>query len=94
MMAMKRMSMLAQHDHMSPEARKLNEDVYQFKQESEKEVLEDMDVIHHHNANEENHPNTQDGISVVNGSNGVGSDVTERFAAVNLATKSSGVKRV
>ncbi|KAH7912858.1 Pkinase-domain-containing protein [Hygrophoropsis aurantiaca] len=69
MMAMKRMSTL--RHHLSPEAQQLNEDVYQFKQESEKarwfflnsrdwpdiylfpdsqEVLEDINVIHHHNA--------------------------------------------
>ena len=48
MMAMKRMSILAQH--LTPEQHQLNEDVYQFKQESEKEVLEDVDVFHHHNA--------------------------------------------
>ncbi|KAF8843470.1 Pkinase-domain-containing protein, partial [Paxillus ammoniavirescens] len=47
MMAMKRMSTLAQH--FSPEQQKLNDDVFQFKQESELEVLEDMNVIHHHN---------------------------------------------
>ncbi|KAH0831259.1 Pkinase-domain-containing protein [Lanmaoa asiatica] len=48
MMAMKRMSMLAQH--LTPEYRQLNEDVFQFKQESEKESLEYADVLHHHNS--------------------------------------------
>eukprot|EP00919_Chromeraceae_sp_WS-2016_P030652 GHVR01072659.1.p1 GENE.GHVR01072659.1~~GHVR01072659.1.p1 ORF type:complete len:221 (-),score=38.51 GHVR01072659.1:172-834(-) len=51
MMAMKRMSTM--RHHLSPEAQQLNEDVYQFKQESEKEVLEDMHVIHHHNADDD-----------------------------------------
>ena len=48
MMAMKRMSILAHH--LTPEHRQLNEDVFQFKQESEKESLEHVDVLHHHNA--------------------------------------------
>lgn len=59
MMAMKRMSILAQH--LTPEHHQLNEDVYQFKQESEKEILEDADVLHHHNADFQDaaplHPN-------------------------------------
>ena len=51
MMAMKRMSSLAMaHHHLSPEHHQLNEDVFQFKQESEKESLEHADVLHHHNA--------------------------------------------
>ena len=54
MMAMKRMTMLA-HDHhqlshLSPEQHQLNEEVFQLKQESEKESLEHADVLHHHNA--------------------------------------------
>ncbi|KAI6143599.1 Pkinase-domain-containing protein [Pisolithus tinctorius] len=48
MMAMTRMSTLAAH--MSPEHQKFSEDLFNFKQESEKEVLEHVDVIHHHNA--------------------------------------------
>lgn len=48
MMAMKRMSMMAQH--LTPEQHQLNEDVYKYKQESEKESLEHADVLHHHNA--------------------------------------------
>ena len=48
MMAMKRMSMMAHH--LTPEQHQLNEDVFQFKQESEKESLEHADVLHHHNA--------------------------------------------
>jgi calcium/calmodulin-dependent protein kinase I len=48
MMAMKRMSMMAHH--LTPEQNQLNEDVYQFKQESEKENLEHVDVLHHHNS--------------------------------------------
>ncbi|EGO01237.1 hypothetical protein SERLA73DRAFT_179369 [Serpula lacrymans var. lacrymans S7.3] len=47
MMAMKRMSTL--RHHLSPEAQKLGEDVYNYKQESEKEVMEHTHVIHHHN---------------------------------------------
>ena len=48
MMAKKRMSSLAMaHHHLSPERHQLNEDVFQFKQESEKECLEH--VLHHHN---------------------------------------------
>ncbi|KAI9567726.1 Pkinase-domain-containing protein [Boletus coccyginus] len=52
MMAMKRMSMLAHH--LTPEQHQLNEDVYQFKQESEKESLEHANVLHHHNADLQN----------------------------------------
>ncbi|KAG6377362.1 hypothetical protein JVT61DRAFT_15158 [Boletus reticuloceps] len=48
MMAMKRMLMLAHH--LTPEQHQLNEDMYQFKQESEKENLEHADVLHHHNS--------------------------------------------
>ncbi|KAI5980991.1 kinase-like domain-containing protein [Pisolithus marmoratus] len=48
MMAMKHMSALAAH--LSPEHQKLNDDLFKYKQESEKEVLEHTDVIHHHNA--------------------------------------------
>ncbi|KAF9238101.1 Pkinase-domain-containing protein [Melanogaster broomeanus] len=48
MMAMKRMSTLAHH--LSPEQQQLNEEVYQYKQESEREAFEDIHVIHHHNA--------------------------------------------
>jgi hypothetical protein len=59
MMAMKRMSMLAHDHHLSPEHRQLNEDVYQFKQESEKETLETADVLHHHNA--DLHDNSETG---------------------------------
>jgi len=50
MMAMRRMSTMA--SHLSPEHHRLNEDVFKYKQESEKEVLEHMNVIHHHNAGE------------------------------------------
>jgi len=53
MMAMKRMSMMAHH--LTPEHHQLNEDVYQFKQESEKESLEHADVLHHHNADLPDH---------------------------------------
>ena len=53
MMAMKRMTMLAQDhhqlSHLSPEQHQLNK-VFQLKQESEKESLEHADVLHHHNA--------------------------------------------
>ena len=53
MMAMKRRTMLAQDhhqlSHLSPEQHQLNE-VFQLKQESEKESLEHADVLHHHNA--------------------------------------------
>ena len=49
-MAMRRMSTMA--SHLSPEQHKFNEDLYKYKQESEKEVLENMNVIHHHNAEE------------------------------------------
>ncbi|KAG8216130.1 Pkinase-domain-containing protein [Butyriboletus roseoflavus] len=64
MMAMKRMSMLAHH--LTPEHRQLNEDVYQFKQESEKESLEDADVLHHHNAGPHDHSanSTHDGVAL------------------------------
>ena len=48
MMAMKRMSMMAHH--LTPEHHQLNEEVFQLKQESEKESLEHADVLHHHNA--------------------------------------------
>lgn len=58
MMAMKRMSMLAHH--LTPEQHQLNEDVYQFKQESEKESLEHVDVLHHHNADS----SSQDGATL------------------------------
>ncbi|KAL4072258.1 Pkinase-domain-containing protein [Scleroderma citrinum] len=54
MMAMKRMSTLASN-HLSPEHAKFNEDLFKYKQESEKEVLENMHVIHHHNAEESGH---------------------------------------
>jgi len=53
MMAMKRMSTL--RHHMSPEAQRLNEEVYNYKQESEKEVMEDMHVAYHHNADGSGH---------------------------------------
>lgn len=53
MMAMKRMSMLA--NHLTPEQHQLNEEVFQFKQESEKESLEHADVLHHHNADSHSH---------------------------------------
>jgi calcium/calmodulin-dependent protein kinase I len=89
MMAMKRMSTLAHH--MSPEAHKLNEDLYQFKQESEKEILDDMQVVHHHNAQEERSLKSQDDISIAKGPNGKvahGTDVSEKLAAVSLAAKS------
>jgi hypothetical protein len=92
MMAMKRMTTLAHH--LSPEAQKLGEDVYQFKQESEKEVLEDMHVIHHHNADEEHRIKAQDDISIAKGPNGTvleSNGVTEKLAAVSLAAKSGGV---
>lgn len=36
--------------HLTPEQHQFNEEVFQFKQESEKEILEDVDVLHHHNA--------------------------------------------
>ncbi|KAG1872899.1 kinase-like domain-containing protein [Suillus subalutaceus] len=91
MMAMKRMSTLAHH--MSPEAHKLNEDLYQFKQESEKEVLEDIQVVHHHNADEERSLKSHDDISIAKGPNGKvahGTDVSEKLAAVSLAAKSGG----
>lgn len=95
MMAMKRMTTLAHH--LSPEAQRLGEDVYQFKQESEKEVLEDMHVIHHHNADEEvQRIKAQDDISIANGPNGQaveGSDVTEQLAAVSLAAKSGDIAK-
>lgn len=54
MMAMKRMSTLAAH--LSPEHQKFNEDLFKYKQESEKEVLEHVDVIHHHNAEQDPAP--------------------------------------
>ena len=52
-----------------------------------------MHFIYYHNAHEE-HPNAQHDISVVDSLNRVGSDVTEKLAAANLATKSVGVKCV
>lgn len=101
MMAMKRMTTLAHPTHvnsmLSPEARKLGEDLHQFKEESAKEVLEDIHVIHHHNADEEHHLNAQDDISVAKGPNGKvveGSDVTEKLAAVSLAVKLGAAKSV
>ncbi|KAJ8582577.1 Pkinase-domain-containing protein [Rhizopogon salebrosus TDB-379] len=94
MMAMKRMSTLAHH--LSPEAQQFGEDLYQFKQESEKEVLEDMNVIHHHNADEERQLKAQNDILVAKGPNGKaveGNDVAEKFAAVTLAAKLGGVAK-
>jgi calcium/calmodulin-dependent protein kinase I len=94
MMAMKRMSTLAHH--LSPEAQKFGEDLYQFKQESEKEVLEDMNVIHHHNADEERQLKAQNDIFVAKGPNGKaveGNDVADKFAAVTLAAKLGGVAK-
>lgn len=91
MMAMKRMTSLV--NHMSPEAQKLNEDLYQFKQESEKEMLEDLRIVHHHNADEERSLKSQDDISIAKGPNGKaadGPDVSEKLAAVSLAAKSGG----
>lgn len=49
-MAMRRLSTLA--NNVSPEHQKMNDDLFKYKQESEKEVLEDIGVIHHHNAEE------------------------------------------
>ena len=53
MMAMKRMSTL--RHHLSPEAQRLGEDVFNYKQESEREIMEDMHVVHHHNADGSGH---------------------------------------
>lgn len=91
MMAMRRMTSLVHH--LSPEAQKLNDDLYQFKQESEKEMLEDINVVHHHNADEERSLKSQDDISIAKGPNGKtaeGIDVSEKLAAVSLAAKSGG----
>lgn len=95
MMAMKRMSTLAAA-HLSPEHRQFNEDLFNFKQESEKEVLEHMDVIHHHNADVVHQDPVPAGLdeslspgssSTVLKSGDGGKDVTDKFAAVSLAAK-------
>jgi len=46
MMAMKRMSLLAHH---TPEHRTLGHDLFKYKEESEKEVMEGATILHHHN---------------------------------------------
>ncbi|KAG1742970.1 Pkinase-domain-containing protein [Suillus occidentalis] len=64
-----------------------------FKQESEKEMLEDLRVVHHHNADEERSLKSQDDISIAKGPNGKaadGPDVSEKLAAVSLSAKSGG----
>ncbi|KAI5998914.1 kinase-like domain-containing protein [Pisolithus orientalis] len=96
MMAMRRMSTLAAH--ISPEHQKFNEDLFKFKQESEKEVLEHMDVIHHHNAEAVVQDPVPTGLeeSVSPGSSSSalkpgdgGKDMTDKLAAVSLAAKVS-----
>ncbi|KAG9308304.1 kinase-like domain-containing protein [Chiua virens] len=104
MMAMKRMSMLAHDHHLSPEHRQLNEDVYQFKQESEKESLEHADVLHHHNADQDSAAvfegtNREEVVSVAQGRDGVvpaesakqSKEVTEKLAAVSLTASAKKV---
>jgi serine/threonine protein kinase len=49
MMAMKRMSTLAQN-HLTPEHRELGETVFKYKEESAKEIMENTTILHHHNA--------------------------------------------
>jgi len=53
MMAMKRMSLLAHH--LTPEQRALEQDVFKYKEESAKEVMENTTILHHHNLA---HPDT------------------------------------
>jgi len=84
MMAMKRMSILAHH--LTPEQHQLNEDVYQFKQESEKESLEHANVLHHHNADVQNGADLDlDAIA-----EGTESSQREASAAQGPATTGSG----
>jgi len=53
MMAMNRMSTLA--NHHSAERRELANDLFKYKEESEREVMENADILHHHN---ETHPDS------------------------------------
>jgi len=56
MLAMKRMSLLASAVHPNPEARSLQQNLRQYKEESEKEVMdEDLRIVHQH-VTDEHHP--------------------------------------
>ncbi|KAG6329238.1 hypothetical protein ID866_9852 [Astraeus odoratus] len=55
--AIKRMATLA--SHLSPEHQKFSDELFKYKQESEKEVLEDMNIIHH-NVEEPEQEHTSD----------------------------------
>ena len=98
MMAMRRMSAMA--SHLSPEHQRLNEDVFQYKQESEKEVLEDMNVIHHHNADEsgserEGQPKGENDIRFQGDPATAGPEVPAASdSSVNLAKPAEGSKDV
>lgn len=50
---MKRMSTLAHNNHLTPEQRALGENLFQYKEESAREVMENTTILHHHN---EEHP--------------------------------------
>jgi len=64
MMAMKRMSTLAHH--FTPEQRALEEDLFQYKQESEKELMENTAILHHHNQTHPDSPLSPRSPPVVN----------------------------
>ncbi|KIJ64791.1 hypothetical protein HYDPIDRAFT_111396 [Hydnomerulius pinastri MD-312] len=97
MMAMKRMSTLAHH--LSPEQQQLNDDVFKYKQESEKEVLENIDVIHHHNADleegkkeEKEKLKVEDDISIQNDPALAGSGPSSEPPATPAGAPSEGSK--
>ncbi|KAF8558646.1 Pkinase-domain-containing protein [Imleria badia] len=91
MMAMKRMSSLAiAHHHLSPEHHQLNEEVFQFKQESEKESLEHVDVLHYHNVDDHHlgdHAVSHDGAT---SHPSASSEHTEKEASVTQGPATTG----